>query len=70
MDGQDQERQDVEWIMRRAAELGHDPARVARALDHRPLPPTARQAVMTVERRAWFGARAARRSARRSTRGS
>jgi hypothetical protein len=37
MGSQDQDRQDVERIMRRAEELGHDPARVARALT--PVPP-------------------------------
>lgn len=35
MGSQDHDRQDVEKIMRRAEELGHDPARVARALNYR-----------------------------------
>ena len=34
MSTQDQDRHDVEEIIRRAEEMGHDPARVARALDH------------------------------------
>ena len=33
MGTQDQAQHDVESIMRRAAEMGHDPQRVARALD-------------------------------------
>ena len=65
MDSQDQERQRVERIMRRAAEMGHDPGRVAQALNHQPSAPIEYQAVMEVEQRPWFGARAARRFARR-----
>ncbi len=66
MDGQEQDRQDVERLMRRAAELGHDPERVARAVNHHPPPPIEYQPVMEFERRSWFGARVARRFARRS----
>ncbi len=38
MSRQHEERQDIERILRRAAEAGHDPERVARALDHHPAP--------------------------------
>jgi hypothetical protein len=66
MDRQEQERQDVERIMRRAAELGYDPERVARALDHRPPRPVEYQPVVELERQSWFAARVTRRFARRS----
>ncbi len=66
MDRQDQERQEVDRIMRRAAQLGYDPAQVEWALGHGPAPPTAYQPVMKVESRAWLGARFARRLTRRS----
>jgi hypothetical protein len=67
MDKQDQERHEVERLMRRAEELGHDPQRVARALGHAAPPQAEYQATMKfVERRSWFGARVARRLARRS----
>lgn len=67
MNEKDKERQDVDWIMRRASELGHDPARVERALNHRPPPSVEYQPVVEVEApRRWFGARAAQRLARRS----
>ena len=51
MERQEDERQDVERIMRRAAELGHDPQRVARALRHRSLPPAEPQPTMRLKRR-------------------
>lgn len=66
MDVEDQDRHLVERIMRRAEEMGHDPERVARALKHRPRAQIEYQPVMEVEERSWFGARAARRFARRS----
>ena len=66
MDRHDQARQEIERIMRRAAEIGYDPARVAPAMDHRPAVPIDDQAVMAVERQSWFGALVARRLARRS----
>ena len=67
MDSQDQERHEVERIVRRAAEMGHDPERVARALDHHAPAAVESQPVMAFEEgRPWFGARAARRFARRS----
>jgi hypothetical protein len=65
MDRVDQDRQDVERIMRRAAEMGHDPERVARALDQRPLAQIEYQPVMEFQRRPSFGARMARLVARR-----
>ncbi len=65
MERQEQARQDVERIMRRAAELGYDPERVARALDHRPLPPVEYQPVVEFERRSRLAARVTRRFARR-----
>lgn len=67
MERQEEERRDVERIMRRAQELGHDPERVARALDQPPPAAIEYQPVMELdERRARFGARLARRFARRS----
>ena len=68
MDTQEQERRDVERLMRRAAELGYDPERVARAVDRRPAPPVEYQAVMEAEpaRPASLGARLTRRLARRA----
>lgn len=69
MERQEDERQDVERIMRRAAELGHDPQRVARALRHRSLPPAEPQPTMRLERRSSVGARAIRRVTRRPLRG-
>ena len=62
---EDAERQEIERIMRAAEALGHDPSRVARALDHPPLEPPALQRTVEVKRRplARFLARAfARRS--------
>lgn len=68
MDKKDQEGHEVERLMRRAEELGHDPQRVARALNHPPPPPVEYQPTMEfTERQSWFGARVARRLARRST---
>ena len=66
MDTQDEARQDVERIMRRAEALGYDPARVARALEHDPLPPVQLQPVMELRRQSWLGAQMTRRFARRS----
>lgn len=67
MDKKDQDRHEVERLMRRAENLGHDPQRVARALDHAPPPPVEYQPTMQfAERRSWFGARVARRLVRRS----
>ncbi len=57
---------EVERILRRAESLGHDPQRVARALDHYPPAPAERQAVMEVERRPAFSRFVARAFARRS----
>ena len=62
----DAERQEVERILRRAESLGHDPQRVARALDHAPPGPVARQAVMELERRPAISRFLARAFARRS----
>ena len=67
MDRQEQERHDVERLMRRAAELGYDPERVACALDHRPLPSVEYQPVVEFERQPRFMARVTRRFARRSS---
>ena len=61
----DAERQDVERIMRAAEALGHDPGRVARALDHSPLKPPALQRTVEVERRPAFTRFFARAFARR-----
>jgi hypothetical protein len=47
----DNQRQDVESIMRRAEAHGHDPHRVARALNHRSEPPPERQRVTRFEPR-------------------
>ena len=60
------EEHEVERILRRAESLGHDPLRVARALDHVPPAPAGRQAVMEVERRPAFTRFLARAFARRS----
>lgn len=51
MDRQDQERHEVGRIMRRAADLGHDPRRVARALGYGPPPRVEYQPVERVVRR-------------------
>lgn len=67
MDKKDQDRQDVDRLIRRAEELGHDPRRVARALDHAPLPQAEKQPTMKLtERQSWFGVRVARRIPGRS----
>ena len=67
MDKQDQDRHDVERLMRRAEALGHDPQRVARALAHHAPPPVEYQPTMEfVAQRPRLGARVARRFARRS----
>lgn len=67
MDEKDQGRHEIERLMRRAEELGHDSRRVARALNHPPPPRAEYQATMKfAERQSWFGARVARRLARRS----
>ena len=63
---QEQQHQDVERIMRRAAAGGHDPERVARALSHQPPADVERQPVLEFQAESWFGARVARRFARRS----
>jgi hypothetical protein len=47
----DHERQEVERIMRSAERLGHDPGRVARALNHAPLEAVALQRTVEVKRR-------------------
>jgi hypothetical protein len=60
------EHDEIDRIVRRAQSLGHDPARVARALDRTPSPPVERQAVMEVERRPAFTRFLARAFARRS----
>ncbi len=66
MDTKDQGRHEIERLMRRAEELGHDPQRVARALDHAPSPHAEYQSTMKfTQRQSWFGARIARRLARR-----
>ena len=67
MDRPEQDRHDVERLMRRAAELGYDPERVACALDHRPLPQVEDQPVVEFERQSRFTARLTRRFARRSS---
>ena len=61
----DAERQEVERIMRAAKALGHDPARVARALDHSPLEPAALQRTVEVKRRPALARLLARTFARR-----
>lgn len=67
MDRQDQDRHAVERLMRRAEDLGHDPQRVARALDHATPPQVEYQATVKFdERQSQLGARVARRLARRS----
>ncbi len=66
MEREDEGRQDVERMLRRAAELGHDPERVARAVDHHRAPPPATQPVVEVRRRSWLGLRTARLLGRRS----
>ena len=66
MEEREQQRQEVERLMRRASGLGHDPQRVARALSHPPLPPTEPQAVVEVQQRQWLGVRVARRLTRRA----
>jgi hypothetical protein len=65
MDHHDAAHQDVERIMRRAEAIGHDPQRVAHALDHRPLRAAAVQPVVDVKRPS-----ALRGLARRLARGS
>ena len=60
------ERQAVERIMRKAEDMGLDPQRVARALQHDPPPPTEHQATEEPQRRSVFGRNAARRFARPS----
>jgi len=52
--------------MRKAEALGHDPGRVARALDHGPAGPVAMQAVTQVERRPVLARFFSRGFARRS----
>ncbi len=67
MDKKDQDLHEVERLMRRAEELGHDPQRVARALGHAAPRPVEYQPTMKfVEHQSWFGARVVRRVARRS----
>ena len=67
MDKKDQDRHEVERLMRRAQELGHDPQRVARALGHSPRPQVEYQPTMKfTERQSSFGARVGRRLTRRS----
>ena len=51
MSKQEDARQDVERIMRRAEAHGLDAERVARALDHRPPPPPEQQQVTSFEPR-------------------
>ena len=63
---EDAERQEVERIMRAAEALGHDPGRVARALDHPPVEPPALQRTVEVNRRPGFSRFVARAFARRS----
>jgi phosphoenolpyruvate carboxylase len=63
---EDAERQQVERIMRAAEEHGHDPGRVARALNHAPLAPVAMQHTTEVKRRPAFARFLARGFARRS----
>jgi hypothetical protein len=50
MTDRDAERHEVERIMRAAEALGHDPERVARALDHAPAEPVERQAIAQLKR--------------------
>lgn len=59
---EDAERHEVERIMRAAEDLGHDPQRVARALDHSPLAPLPLQRTVEVRRRPVIGRFFARRS--------
>ena len=66
MDEKDQQDHEVDRLMRRAEDLGHDPERVARAVGHRQPPVIEGQPVVEIERPRWFGAAAARRFARRS----
>ena len=64
----DQGRHEIERLLRRVEELGHDPQRVARALGHSPPPQVEYQATTEfTERRSWFGAGVARRLAGRSS---
>ena len=63
---EDAERHEVERIMRAAEVLGHDPGRVARALDHSPLEPAALQHTVEVKRRPVIARFVARAFARRS----
>ena len=51
MDEKDQDRHGVERLMRRAEETGHDPQRVARALDHAPSPQAEYQPTMKITER-------------------
>ena len=62
----DDERHDVERIMRAAEALGHDPGRVARALSYSPLEPAALQHTVEVKRQPVFTRFFARAFARRS----
>jgi hypothetical protein len=66
MDKQDRQDHEVERLMRRAEDLGHDPERVARAVGHLQPPPIEAQPVAEIVPRRWFGAAAARRFARRT----
>lgn len=62
----DDERHEVERIMRAAEAMGHDPGRVARALDHFPLERVALQPTVEVRRRPAVAQLLARAFARRS----
>ena len=63
---EDDERQEVERIMRTAEGLGHDPGRVARALNHFPLESAPLQPTVEVKRRPAIARFFARAFARRS----
>ena len=65
MERQDQAGQDLEQLMRRAAERGFDPERVERALRHGPPAAAEPSPVMQVTPRKSPAARLARRLARR-----
>ena len=66
MSNQENARQDVEQIMRRAEAHGLDPHRVARALNPPPAPPPERQHITRFEPRAGMLAGLRDRVARRS----